>query len=301
MDYKKWLRNEHIRYAILNFLSFVPDKLMVQLQYRIKTGRNLNLSSPKRYSEKLQWYKLYYRNPLMAECADKASVRDYVKSRGLEYILNESYGIYDSIEDINWENLPQQFVIKDNLGGGGRSMIFVYDKSSINLSESNKIMQKWLDTPINKKHLGREWIYEKRKHKILIEKLLINSAKDDLPDYKFFCFNGKVFCSYMMMNYTLHHEEGVLGFLDRNFKLLKAHRADFKPMTVQPDKPQNYDKMVEIAEKLSSGFPHVRVDLYNLKGKIVFGEMTFFNASGYTNFVPDEFDFEMGEQFVLPK
>ncbi len=103
-----------------------------------------------------------------------------------------------------------------------------------------------------------------------------------------------------MQNYTMHHEKGVLGFLDRDFNLLKAHRADFKPMLIQPQKPKNYELMVEMAELLSDGFPHVRVDFYNLNGKIIFGEMTFFNASGYTVFEPDIFDFVLGKEFKLP-
>ena len=300
MDYKKWLKSETVRYAILDFLSFVPDRLMVQLQYKIKLGRKLNLSNPLRYSEKLQWYKLYYRNQLMPECADKASVRDYVKSKGLEEILNESYGTYSSLDEIHWDELPNHFVLKDTLGGGGRSMIFVYDKTKIHFDDIKDKLNSWLNISPNKKNFGREWLYENRKHRIIAEKILINSSSDDLPDYKFFCFDGKVFCSYMMQNYTLHHEDGVLGFLDKDFHLLKAHRADFKPMIEQPVMPQNYDKMVKIAETLSQGFPHVRIDLYNLQGKIIFGEMTFFNASGYTQFEPDEFDYELGEQFILP-
>ena len=300
MNYKKIVKSEKARYAILNLLQFIPDKSMIKMQYRIKTGRHLDLNNPRRYSEKLQWYKLYYRNPLMPECADKYSVRKYVKERGFEYILNECYGVYDKIEQINWDSLPKSFVFKDTLGGGGRSMVFVYDKDKINRNDVEVVLQRWLNTSLNRKSSGREWIYEGRKHRIIAEKILVGSSDGDLPDYKFFCFNGKVFCSYMMQNYTMHHELGILGFLDRNFNLLEAHRADFAPMHTQPEKPKNYDIMVEIAEKISDAFPHVRVDFYNLDGKIVFGEMTFFNASGYVQFDPDSFDYEMGDQFILP-
>ena len=301
MDYKKIIKSEKTRYAILGMLDVVPDRLMVQLQYRIKTGRKLNLRQPERYSEKLQWLKLYYRNPLMPVCADKASVREYVKSRGLAGILNEDYGIYDSAADLDWDRLPDQFVIKDTLGSGGRSMLFVYSKDRADKKQLEAEMKRWLSISPKRKNLGREWLYENRRHRLIVEKLLVSGADGDLPDYKFFCFHGKVYCSYMMQNYTMHHEEGVLGFLDRDFRLLPAHRADFRPMTEQPEKPKNYEAMVEMAEKLAEGFPHVRVDFYNLDGRIIFGEMTFFNASGYVMFEPDAFDFELGKELVLPE
>lgn len=299
IDYKKIIRNPKLRYKILNLLNFIPDALMLKLQYRIKLGRKLNLCNPKRYSEKLQWLKIYYRNPLMPQCVDKQNVREYVKKSGYAQILNENFGCYDSPEEIEFDNLPNSFVLKDTLGGGGTSVILVEDKSKIDLISIQNTLRQWVDTPTNKKNMGREWLYEGKKHRIIIEKLLQGDSNGDLPDYKFFCFNGKVFCLYMMRNYTKHHSDGELVFFDRNFNLMDVHRTDFRPIVKQPEKPKNYDKMIEIAEVLSSGFPHVRVDLYNINGEIVFGEMTFFNASGYVQFVPDKFDFEMGDHLVL--
>lgn len=301
MNYKKIFRSAKLRMIILNMLSFIPDKLMIKMQYRIKTGRKLNLKKPIRYSEKLQWYKLYYRNENMRRCCDKYEVRKYVSEHGFEGILNDCYGVYDNVDDIDWKSLPSKFVLKDTLGGGGRSIIIVEDKDKLDIELANKIMKKWLNINYKKKNMGREWNYVGKKHRIIIERYLINDSTNDLPDYKFFCFNGQVFCSYMMENYTMHHDKGVLGFLDKDFNLLKAHRTDFAPMTKQPIKPINYEKMVEIAEVLSKEFPHVRVDFYNLNGKIIFGEMTFFNASGYVMFDPDSFDFEMGDKFLLPE
>jgi len=300
MDYKKIIKNQKTRIAILNMLSFIPDKQMLQLQYRIKTGHKLNLKNPERYTEKLQWYKLYYRDPIMADCADKFDVRKIVSGRGLNHILNECYGVFDSPQDIPLDLLPNSFVLKDTLGGGGNSVILVRDKNSIDRVGLLKQLYQWVDTPIYKKNVGREWVYEKRRHRVIVEKLL-DCSNGDLPDYKFFCFNGEPVYLYLMRNYREHHEQGELAFLDKNFKLLKAHRTDFKPVTVQPQKPRNYEKMVEMAKILSAGFPHVRVDFYNIDGNIIFGEMTFFNASGYFQLEPDEFDFELGEKFVLPK
>lgn len=300
MDYKVLFKNQETRIKLLQFLSFIPDATMLKVQYRMKLGRKLNLKNPKRYSEKIQLYKLMDRDPVMEMCADKYSVRSFVEQRiGAQY-LNTLYGVYNEVDDIDFNKLPNQFVLKDTLGSSGDlSMILVTDKSKLDLDWAKTKMQKWVDEPINKKNAGREWVYDGRRHRIIAEKLLISDEKGDLPDYKFFCFDGKVACSYMMMNYTMHHEKGILGFFDRDFNLLPVRRADFAPMLEQPQKPINYDKMVELAEALASGFKHARVDFYNIKGQIVFGEITFFNASGYVKFEPDEFDYTLGNLFKI--
>ena len=295
--YKKIFKNLDTRRKILSLLNWIPDKPMLKLQYRIKLGRKLDLKNPQRYSEKIQWYKLNYRDPLMKTCVDKYAVREYISQCGYSDILNECLGIFNDPEEIVLDELPSSFVLKDTLGSGGNSVILVHDKSTVNWSECKKQMWKWVNTSVKSKDCGREWVYDNMKHRIIVERMLDMDENNDLPDYKFFCFNGKVFCSYMMQNYTMHHSEGIMGFLDRDFNLLPVSRADFKPMLKQPEKPKNYDKMLEIAEKLSAPFPHVRVDLYNIDGVIVFGELTFFNASGYTKFEPDTFDYELGEIF----
>lgn len=300
MDYKKIIKSQKARIAILNMLEFIPDKQMIEIQYWIKTGYRLNLKHPKRYTEKLQWYKLYYRNPLMASCVDKYAVREFVKRRGLGYILNKAYGVYDDPKEIPFESLPKSFVMKDTLGGGGNSVILVRNKDSLDKEKLLNRLSRWVNTPIKNKNVGREWVYENRKHRILIEKLL-DCNNGDLPDYKFFCFDGEPVCLYLMRNYRDNHEYGELAFLDIDFRLLNVYRADFRPLTLQPKKPSNYEKMVEMARILSKGFPHVRVDFYDVDGEIIFGELTFFNASGYFKFEPDEFDYKLGEKFILPE
>ena len=298
MDYKKIIKSRKLRIKILNMLNFIPDKLMLKIQYRIKMGRKLDLKNPQRYTEKLQLYKLNYKNPVMKKCVDKYEVRKYVEELGCSKILNELYGVYNSPDEIDFDSLPNSFVIKDTLGGGGNSVILVRDKSKLDIEKAKEQMNSWM-VNVLKKNPGREWVYDNQKHRIIIEKLLIAENKDDLPDYKFFCFNGEPYCLYMMENYTLHHDDGVLGFLDTDFKLLPYYRKDFKPMKNVPQKPENFEEMLKIARILSKDFPHVRVDLYNIDGKIVFGELTFFNASGYMKFEPDEFDFILGEKFNL--
>lgn len=296
MDYKKLIPNKNLRLKILNLLDFIPDKLMLKIQYKIKTGRALNLDNPIRYTEKLQWYKLYYRKPIMKVCADKYSVRDYVKSKGLEDSLNPLYGVYTRVEDIDFEKMPAAFAIKFTNGSGKN--IFVKDKNTINENELKYTINQWFKETSVK--YGREWCYYDIQPRVIIEKLLERDECNDLPDYKFFCFNGKVKYLYTMVDYVDNHDEGRCSFFTPKFEKLPYRRSEYKEINREIPKPTNFEKMIEIAEKLSEDFPHVRVDLYNIKGNIIFGEMTFYNASGYTVFEPDEFDFIMGKEFNLP-
>ena len=297
MDYKKIIKNREYRIKILNLLSFIPDKIMIKIQYRLKTGRKLNLKNPQRFSEKLQLYKLNYKNNLMCTCVDKFEVRDYVMSKGLGNILNEIYGVYDKPEDIDFDKLPNQFVLKDTLGGGGNSVIIVKDKNNENISKIIEQTKKWISTSVNIKSPGRERVYDGKKHRIIIEKYL-DYEDNDLPDYKFFCFNGKPFCLYYINGRT--KKSGInLGIFDCNFNQMPYYIADKNILNINPSKPENFNDMLEIAKKLSEVFPHVRVDLYNIHGKIIFGEMTFFDASGYQKFSPDNFDYILGEQFKI--
>lgn len=299
MDYKKIIRSRKIRVKILNLLDFIPDKLMIKIQYRIKTGRKLNLKNPKRYTEKIQWYKVNHRDPLMAQCVDKYEVRDYVRKCGLENILNECYGVYECIDDIDLEKLPNSFVAKDTLGGGGNSVIIVHDKEKIDKQKFFKEMQGWLDFPYSKKNAGREWVYDGRKHRIIIEKY-IDSDKDTggLIDYKFLCFNGKPELIFVMAD-RVNGKEAGCGLYDVDFRRLPYTESDEPPLSREIEKPSNYEEMKAIAEKLSKNFLCARIDLYNEKNKILFGEITFYDGSGYMCFDPDTFDFELGNKFIL--
>ncbi len=237
----------------------------------------------------------------MRSVTDKSTVREYVKSCGLEYLLNVCYGVYDKVEDIEWDRLPNQFVLKNTLGGASNGILLVFDKRQLNITKTENLLRKWIKQGSFAIEYSGQWIYEKRRAKIIVEKLLISNDAEDLPDYKFFCFGGKVFCAYFMRSYTHNPHEGENAFLDRDFKLLPVSRTDYRHITTQPEKPKNYEKMVEVAEKLSAPFPHVRVDLYNIDGTIIFGELTFFTNGGVIPFDPDAFDFEMGKAFVFPK
>lgn len=299
MDYKTVFKSRKLRQQILKIASFIPDKQMIEIQYWIKTGRRLNLKEPKRFTEKLQYYKLYYRNPLMKQCVNKLQVREYVKQCGLENILNECYGIYDCPKDIDFSALPDRFVIKDTLGGGSTSVVIINDKKEIN-DNLMATMEKWISRNSTIDLGGREWPYLNQQSQIIIEKYL-EQSNGDLADYKLFCFAGKVECVYVRTGYANDHNNGEMAFFDSNMNYLPKVGMDYCAIAQTPpsiDKSVFLDMKI-IAEKLSKPFPHVRVDLYNLDGKIVFGELTFFNASGYMRFNPDEFDFLLGQKFDI--
>lgn len=296
MNYKRLLPSKTIRLKLLALLNFLPDRLMIRLQYFLKTNRLPNLTNPKRYTEKIQWYKLNYRKPLMIICSDKVLVRNFVESRGLGNILNEIYGVYESPEEINFELLPNSFVLKYNNGSGVN--FFVEDKSKVD----RELVVSGLSKLIKNSNIksGREWAYYDVKPKLLAERLFERDENNDIPDYKFFCFNGKVEYLYVMIGYVDNHDAGRCSFFTREFNKLNYRRSEYAPISEQLSPPKNFEEMLRIAETLSKGFPHVRVDLYNLNGQIFFGELTFYPASGYTVFHPDEFDFIMGDKFMLP-
>lgn len=297
MNYKKIIKSQQLRFRIMRLLQWVPDCIMIRLQYRVKLGFWPNLKHPERYTEKLQLYKMKYRNPIMHQCVDKYEVRKYVESKGLGHILNELYGVYDSSDEIDFSKLPDKFVVKTTTGGGGQNVIVVTDKAKCNIVELKGKLALWENANNLGALAGREWAYKDCKPRIIIEKFLINNEKGHLVDYKFFCFNGEPKFLYVVAdrdpgNYAY------IGIYDIKFQKLPVYRCDeLRPDYVVP-KPLNYEEMIEIARKLSVDFPHVRVDFYNIDGKIYFGELTFYDGSGYFHYDPDSFDFEMGRCFT---
>lgn len=291
MDYKKIIKNQNLRFKILKFLSFIPDKTMLKLQYKIKTGRKLNLKNPKRYTEKIQWYKINYRNPIMNRCVDKFAVRQYVKEKGLEDILNKLYAVYDNIEDFDIESLPQKFVVKTTNSSG--TNIFCKDKNSI---KKEDIVNK-INTFLSFKNIkaGREWAYYGIKPKIIVEKFLEDDTDRGIADYKFLCFNGNPeFIVYDIDRFIEHKR----NFYDINWNYLEVS-SDCPNFGDVVKKPEKLEEMIKIAKILSEDFPAVRVDLYCVKNKIYFGELTFYPWSGYVDFSPDDFDFTLGEKFNI--
>ena len=182
IDYKKIIKSRATRAKILRALSFIPDNPMLRIQYFVKFGRILHLKHPKRFTEKLQWYKLYYRDPLMVKCVDKYDVREYVKSLGLGHILNDCYGVFNRVEDVDFDKLPDKFVIKDTLGGGGNSVIICEKKSDLEFDNLKSRIDHWTKVKPSRGG-GREWPYYSGKtHRIIIERFLEQENGNPFPE-----------------------------------------------------------------------------------------------------------------------
>jgi len=294
LNYKKIIKSKKLRLKILRLLSFLPDTLMIKLQFRIYTGRRLNLKRPITFNEKIQWYKLYYRDPLMIICADKYKVREYVKNMGLSTILNDCYKVYDSVNDINFDELPDKFVLKTTNGSG--TNYFCENKESLQKKEVIGLLKDWMK-PF-KKSPGREWGYDSIVPRIICEKFLeVNHDEgEDLRDYKFFCFNGQPRYIQVDMYRSTAHKRNIY---DINWNYIDQ-TITYPNVGDVLERPPNLEKMIEISTVLSSNFPHVRVDLYDYRGKVIFGELTFYHGSGYEKFSSYQFEKEMGDHFILP-
>lgn len=299
IDYKKIIRNKSLRIALLKALKWVPDTTMLKFQYYLKFGFFPNLKTPKRYSEKMQLYKLRYRNPILSQCVDKYDVRAYITSKGLGEYLVPLYGVYDKIEDVIFEDLPDKFVVKNTTGGGGMNVIVVNDKSKCDWIDICKQVNKWHVHHKGESTIGREWAYNNMPEtRILVEKLLEPTDNFGLIDYKFICFNGRTDYLYVMSDRAFG-KDAALAIYDRDFHKTNVYEIGERRADYILPVPKNFQKMVEIADKLSEDIPQVRVDLYNVDGKIYFGELTFYDESGYTRFDPDSFDFELGKLFDI--
>lgn len=296
LDYKKVFRSRRTRAKILKALRFIPDKPMLRIQYKLKLGRNLNLKTPKRFTEKLQWYKLYYRNPVMKDCVNKYTVRKVVKNKGLEKILVPLYAHYKWVEDVEWDKLPDSFVIKTQQGGGGLNVVVVPDKSKVKFEDIIAKLH-YSAKKLGNKSGGREWAYGGLDTGIVVEKLLINKENPEagVNDYKIFCYGGHAKYIIVDVDRYIGHKR---NFYDREWNNLYV-TSDCPASDRVIEKPDNLEEMISVAEKLSENFPYVRVDLYSVDGKVYFGEMTFYPWSGYVQFTPDEWDFRFGEDFRL--
>lgn len=295
MDYKKIIRSQQLRFKILWMLKWVPDSWMLPLQYKIKLGRWPNMKSPKRWTEKLQLYKMKYRNPLLPKCVDKYEVRKHIEEKGLGEYLVKLYGVWRNANDINFADLPNSFVLKTTDGGGGENIIIVTDKTKEDIDSLRLKLNSWLN--VKDINAGREWAYTGiKKSQIIAEELLINKDNPEagIEDFKILCFNGEPKYIIVDKDRYIDHK--------RNFYTPQWERksvtTDHEQFEDVYPKPKNFDKMMEVARDLSRDFPFVRVDLYNIEGKIYFGELTFYPWTGYVQFTPDEFDFELGSYFT---
>lgn len=278
----------------LSFL-FPTERLYLKTLYKYKMGKPLNLDNPQTFNEKLNWLKLYNRKPIYTKMVDKFMAKDHVASIiGDEYVI-PLLGVWDSGEDIQWDKLPNKFVLKVNNGGGGNAVIICKDKEKLDKQNVVNILNAHLNSNLYKANL--EWPYKDIKPKILAE-YCIECEDGDLRDYKFFCFNGVVkFCKVDFNRFSGHRA----NYYDTNWELLPFGEVVCPPQSDHIEEcPKNFSKMIEIAEKLSSSTPFLRVDLYNINGKIYFGEMTFYPGAGFNPFTPEEYDLKIGQLLELP-
>lgn len=275
---------------------FIPDKPYLQLMGWCRVGNGFNISKPHTFNEKLNWLKLYDRNPEYTTMVDKYAAKRYVADRiGDEYII-PTLGVWDRFEDIDFELLPDQFVLKCTHDSGG--LVICRDKNKLDKATAKKKLEMSLQRDFFSLH--REWPYKDVPRRIIAEQYMEDTKTEELRDYKFFCFDGVAKALFIATDRQKEGEEVKFDFFDMDFKHL-----DFKQgqpnAAVTPAKPETFDEMRQLAEKLSKGIPHLRVDFYEVNGKAYFGELTFSHFAGMVPFNPEAWDDTFGSWINLPE
>lgn len=278
------------------FLSFIPDKLYLRLKYRKKVGRWPNLKKPVTFTEKIQWLKLNYRNPNFCLMVDKFAVKDYVaKIIGSDYII-QTLAVWNKLDDINISTLPDQFVLKWNHDSG--SIAICRDKAHFNIEDAKCKLSKGAQT--NGFWYGREWPYKGVRPCIIAEKYLEDkSHPGDLPDYKFYCFDGEPrYCQVIRDRQSSE----TIDFYDMEWNHMPFTGLDpiARNGKIPVARPEHLEKMIDVCQLLANNIPFIRVDMYVVEGKIFFGELTFYPASGFGVFSPPEWDEILGNMLKLP-
>lgn len=286
--------------ARAKYLKGLTDEEFAKRVYKKAGLGELNLDSPQTFDEKIWWLKINYRDPLMVDCTDKVKVRDYVNEVRLGHILNDIYGVYNSPEDIEWEKLPNKFYIKTNHSSA--TNIYIENKEKVNKKELNKRLSLYL----KKEHypLSREWNYKDIVPKILIEKVLNNN--EDVVDYKFLCSYGEmqglfIYTTESSNEKGRHNTKRKRNVYDKNFNILDVEINQNNFNSSNDIFPDNIEKMKEYAEILSEPFPFSRIDLYNIDGEIIFGEITFFHTGGLNRIDPEKYQKILGSWITLPQ
>jgi len=282
-------------YRIICSIPFVRqvDRIWIKRVWYSRMPYRLNLKSPQTYNEKLQWIKLYDHNPQYVTMVDKFAAKQYVADIiGTEYII-PTLGIWDSFDDINFEELPSRFVLKCTHDSGG--IVICKDKFKLDIQKARKILETSLATDYYS--IGREWPYKDVPRRIIAEEYMEDSVTKELRDYKFFCFNGIVKWMFIATE-RQNREEPYFDFFDADFNhliLIQGHPN----APVVPEKPICFELMKELASKLTQGLKQIRVDFYEVDGKVYFGELTFFHHGGWTQFEPEEWDYRFGREINL--
>ena len=282
-----------VRRGIYNKL---PDERFLKRYYAIKMGCALNLEKPQKYTEKLQWLKLYNRKSEYTAMVDKYAVREYVTKRiGAAYLIPLLGGPWKSFDEIDFDKLPGQFVLKCTHDSGG--LVICKDKETLDKNAAKKKINRCLKR--NFYLCNREWVYKDVQPQIIAEQYMEDAATKELRDYKFFCFDGEPKALFVATERQVPGEEVKFDFFDMNYNHIDM-RNGHENAKVLPQRPQQFELMKELAKKLAKDIPHVRVDFYEVNGEVYFGEMTFFHFSGLVPFEPEEWDYTFGEWIRLP-
>lgn len=287
-------KSKYIPYYLNKYCKFrINDENYLKMYYEKVFHKQLNLTNPQTFNEKLQWLKLNDRKDIYTKMVDKYEAKSYVsKIIGNKYII-PTLGIYNNFDEIDFNKLPNQFVIKCTHDSGG--LVIVKDKSKLDIKRAKKKINKSLKR--NYFYLGREWPYKNVKPRIIVEKYMKDNLTNDLRDYKFFCFDGK--CKFFKIDFNriINHQA---NYYDINGNILPFGEEICPPnFSKKLELPVNLKKMINLAEKLSQKITFLRVDFYEINGNIYFGELTFYPASGFGKLEPEEWDLKLGNLIDL--
>jgi hypothetical protein len=287
-----------VKNFIYTAMKIIPDETYLKMLYRIKIGEKLNLSTPQTFNEKLQWLKLHDRKPEYTKMVDKLEVKKYVSELiGEQYII-PTLGVWDNFDNIDFNSLPNQFVLKCTHDSGG--LVICKDKKSLDKTAAKSKIEMALKR--NFYYVAREWPYKNVKPRIIAEEYMADSGKkngdvvdDNLTDYKIFCFDGVPKLIMTVRDRQLGSGKSLHRIYDTDWNITDIdldHRGGEKVSEARPDQ---LNEMLNIASVLSKGIKHLRVDLYIVDGKIFFGELTFYHMSGFENWYPKEWNKKLGE------
>lgn len=282
--------------ASKNLLNFLSDRTYLKLMYYAHFQTKLNLSEPQTYNEKLQWLKLYHRNPEYTIMVDKYEVRDYIREKIGEKYLNTLLGVWKTPEEIDFEELPDKFVLKTTHNSGG--YVICDNKDKLDWESAKQILSKYLNK--NYFNIGREYPYLNVEPRVIAEEFLEQDNGEELRDYRFFCFNGEP--KFVSVDFSITDKSRTRRNLyDLNWDLLEAsisypHEEDFIV-----NKPDKFEEMIQLSKQISKGIPHTRVDFYYINKQIIFGEITFYHQNGWGKFTPEEFNKQLGDWITLPE
>lgn len=291
------LFNRNARFLWLKSRGFYnkrSDLSFAKLAYRVRLGKKLHIKPPVSFNEKIQWLKLYDRKPEYTIMVDKYEAKEYVAKRANVNIIR-TLGVWDRFEDVDFESLPNRFVLKCTHNSGG--LIICKDKSTFDKKKAEIILNNALRT--NYFNSWREWPYKNVKPRIIAEEYMEDESGQGLIDYKFFCFNGKPQFLYVSKGLD-NHSTALMSFVTLDWSIAPYERVDYQSFSELPEKPSEFETMIEISKQLSKDLLFLRVDLYQINGKVYFSELTFFPCSGFIPFKSSESDYQLGRMLHLP-